>query len=364
MADGVAITAGAGTTIATDDAGASGHVQIVKLALSADGSASPITADSGGLLVNLGTNNDVTVTGSVTADTELPTAAAMADAVANPTVPAVDAKLAAYNGSTWDRLRTVEGVANNASTGIQAAGSGPGFSRVVTGSITANGQSVTINAKGTEQLGVTLAGTWSGTVVVEYTIDDSTWVQDDTGIVASTLLQASGSFTANTTVFVDSSSVSQYRVRSTAWTSGTLNVTMIGSHGTAINYGSIINPRPDRIGAALVHKDVEYTSAQTGTAVWTPASGKKFVVTDFTVTTGGTTSGIVTLWQGSGADTTYSAGTDPAIFRGEFAPSTASKPGFAKTFSVPYISTTADHVLRITTSAAMTVYVQINGYEV
>lgn len=46
MADGVPITAGLGTTIATDDAGAAGHVQVVKLAISADGSATPITADA------------------------------------------------------------------------------------------------------------------------------------------------------------------------------------------------------------------------------------------------------------------------------------------------------------------------------
>jgi hypothetical protein len=40
-----------GSVIATDDAGASGHVQVVKLALSADGSATPITADANGLEV-------------------------------------------------------------------------------------------------------------------------------------------------------------------------------------------------------------------------------------------------------------------------------------------------------------------------
>lgn len=51
--------------IATDDAGAAGQVQIVKLAQSADGSATPLTADADGLVVNLGANNDVTVTGSV-----------------------------------------------------------------------------------------------------------------------------------------------------------------------------------------------------------------------------------------------------------------------------------------------------------
>lgn len=62
MADTVAITAGAGTSIATDDAGAGGHVQIVKLAIAADGSATVLPGDAtDGLLVNLGANNDVTI---------------------------------------------------------------------------------------------------------------------------------------------------------------------------------------------------------------------------------------------------------------------------------------------------------------
>ena len=59
MADNVAITAGSGTSILTDDC-TTGHAQIVKLAIATDGSATLIPADSGGLLVNLGTNNDVT----------------------------------------------------------------------------------------------------------------------------------------------------------------------------------------------------------------------------------------------------------------------------------------------------------------
>jgi hypothetical protein len=46
MADNVAITAGSGTSIATDDAGAGGHVQVVKLAISSDGSATVIPADA------------------------------------------------------------------------------------------------------------------------------------------------------------------------------------------------------------------------------------------------------------------------------------------------------------------------------
>ena len=57
-----------------------------------------------GVLVNLGSNNDVTVTsGNITADTELPAAAALADNAANPTAPAVGAFGMWWDGATWDR---------------------------------------------------------------------------------------------------------------------------------------------------------------------------------------------------------------------------------------------------------------------
>jgi hypothetical protein len=53
MADGVAITAGSGTTVLTDDTGAGGHAQIVKLAIATDGSATLIPADATlGITVN------------------------------------------------------------------------------------------------------------------------------------------------------------------------------------------------------------------------------------------------------------------------------------------------------------------------
>jgi len=60
MADDVAITAGSGTNIATDDC-TSGHVQLTKLAYSADGDRTHVPADANGLLVNLGANNTVFV---------------------------------------------------------------------------------------------------------------------------------------------------------------------------------------------------------------------------------------------------------------------------------------------------------------
>ncbi len=60
----------------------------------------PVTS-ADGVLVNLGTNNDVTVTGAV--DTELPAAAALADNAANPTAPAVGSFQMVWDGATWDR---------------------------------------------------------------------------------------------------------------------------------------------------------------------------------------------------------------------------------------------------------------------
>jgi hypothetical protein len=63
MSDGLT-PPGFSEPVATDDAGAAGHVQIVKLAVSDDGSAVflPATA-ADGMLVNLGTHNDVTLPG-------------------------------------------------------------------------------------------------------------------------------------------------------------------------------------------------------------------------------------------------------------------------------------------------------------
>jgi hypothetical protein len=57
MADDIAITAGAGTTVATDDCSGR-HVQLFKLAISTDGSATLIPADStNGLSVDIKRNS-------------------------------------------------------------------------------------------------------------------------------------------------------------------------------------------------------------------------------------------------------------------------------------------------------------------
>lgn len=115
--------------------------------------------------------------------------------------------------------------------------------------------------------------------------------------------------------------------------------------------------------AQQIWKEVEATSAQTGTAIWTPAGGKKIAITHISITTGGTTAGVVTVWFGASGDTTYTQGTDQVVWRGEFAPSTTSKPFAAPPITYPIFAATADYVLRYTTSAGITVYITVYGYE-
>lgn len=143
--------------------------------------------------------------------------------------------------------------------------------------------------------------------------------------------------------------------------------------------GDVVHPWLHRTGAQIVaeaphvgmlgdpytktSKTAQYTTAQTGVALWTPAAGKRLIITDVQIQAGGTTAGTVQLWFGASADTTYSRGTDLAIFDGEFAPSATLKPGVVMSGVWP--AGAADHVLRVTDSAAINpLTCTVWGYEV
>lgn len=68
--------------------------------------------------------SSITVDGTVTADTELPAAAALADSTSNPTVPAVGNFGHAWdsNAATWSRQQSIRHGMNTAGTGVTAAG--------------------------------------------------------------------------------------------------------------------------------------------------------------------------------------------------------------------------------------------------
>lgn len=108
----------------------------------------------------------------------------------------------------------------------------------------------------------------------------------------------------------------------------------------------------------------EYTAAQTGTNIWVPTASRRFVITSLHITTGGTTAGIVTIWGAPTGTTAYAPGTDQVFFRGEFAPSNSARPGVVIQPPIEMFSDTVNDCLKITTSAGMTVYVQVFGYEI
>ena len=103
-----------------------------------DGRYGPVQMSQAGFLLTApgsGQTWPVSVAGTVTVDSELPAAAAMADAQSNPTVPHVGANAKWWNGSTWDRAPG--DVTNGAYVNIKASIAVP---------VTDNSGSLTVDA--------------------------------------------------------------------------------------------------------------------------------------------------------------------------------------------------------------------------
>ena len=128
MADNVTFTTPSFAAATDEVTGTLEHVQLMKLAISTDGSRTLIPADgTDGLLVNLGANNDVAATlaagtayvGKVrqtdgTNDISLSTS--FADATSNTTTALPTRSFSmAFNGTTWDRLRVSSAFADGES---------------------------------------------------------------------------------------------------------------------------------------------------------------------------------------------------------------------------------------------------------
>jgi hypothetical protein len=291
VADNVPITSGSGTDIATDQVTTTGeHVQLFKLAESADGSRVLIPADAtDGLSVKV-TNANVPIgdgTNVITVDID------PADNEPNSgNAIHVEGRTYVYNGSTWDRVR---------------------------GDIS-NGLDVDVTRLPALAAGTNMIGK----------VDISDGVND-------AVIDVSGSDAESATT---ASLVTNARLKAfngTTWD-------RVRSH-------------------AVTFKGSQYTAAQTGTALWTPAAGRAVVITSIQIQSGGTTAGTCVLWFGASGDTAYNRGTDAAVFDGEFAPTATNKPGVIMSFPTPIRGTT-DYLLRVTTTNAQTVTFTVWGYEI
>lgn len=136
------------------------------------------------------------------------------------------------------------------------------------------------------------------------------------------------------------------------------------THNISDLWGRVLTTHIDPgMQVAITKTAFNATTTQTGAAMWTPASGKRIAITSLVIGTYGTTAARVIIWIGASGDTTYTAGTDHAVVIASFAPSATVKPGLVFTPAVPIFSATADHVLKITTDAGISIDVTWSGYE-
>ena len=146
------------------------------------------------------------------------------------------------------------------------------------------------------------------------------------------------------------------------------NSSIAGTAGSAnsgvLSVQGIASMTPVQVGQNVAnaiqwsHYSNEYTTTQTSVDMVALSGTTKFYIGRLTIGTGGTTAGLVTVYFGT---STYSAGTSKTVFRGSFAPAATVYPGVViGNGAAPFIISGAGDALRITTSAGITVYVQVD----
>lgn len=306
----------------------------------------------------------------VIASDQLPAGAALADAVSNPTTSTVGAALEAYDSSTstWDRVRTIQSVEGSGATdvtGVLAVSQIPRRLNPIALGTAVNSAS-TIDVNGEAATLLTIGTTTTGTFVIEASGDGTNWGSPEVYDTGADLWVTGTSITPTVgkNYQIVASAFRLVRIRTNATLGATVSHTFTQGPSQPVISAIRTAPAPHFFGYTVVNKNLQFTTAQTGGAVWTPATGKKIAVMSLQIQAGGTTAGTVQVWYGGAADTAFTRGTDYALFDGEFAPSATNKPGVILTPHIPYVSPTIDFVLRITSSAAINpLTVNVWGYE-
>jgi hypothetical protein len=305
----------------------------------------------------------------VLASDQFPLATTITDSSAITTATTVETVGMIYNGVTWDRIRAMDalsGVSDNTTVaGVQAVGIGPGFNiRSNPANLgTATNSTSSAATEGASSMLISIGTTTTGTYVIESTGDGTNWgtpevfdTGNDVWVSGSGLTPTLG---ANYQVV--SGNFRAVRLRTTATLGATVAHTITMSMSQSFLGGMDTGPAPHNFGYPLFHVDITTGATVTTATLVIPPTGRRFAVTDITVAAGGTTAGIVTIYDA--ANVAFSQGTTNAILRVELAPSTTSRPGVLKNFTVPYVSSAVNNRVMLTTSAAInSLYVQLNGY--
>ncbi len=119
--------------------------------------------------------------------------------------------------------------------------------KTVTGTIVALNGTVTISTNGTSTVNASISGTWVGTLVMEGQSGDGIWYALAVGNPNGGLNISS--FTTNNLYSVGSGGFTQVRIRASAYTSGTVNVTLDASSGSAQTLAVDVNGNQQIVGS-------------------------------------------------------------------------------------------------------------------
>lgn len=102
----------------------------------------------------------------------------------------------------------------------------------------------------------------------------------------------------------------------------------------------------------LIRKAVDFTASQTAQSIWTPASGKKFVITDYEIS-----------FSAAGAITVYDGNTDNTTQR-VCKWNGAANGGVVHPYKKPFVSSAADNILKYSTGTGAAGSLIFIGYEI
>lgn len=117
-----------------------------------------------------------------------------------------------------------------------SATTGAALDTTASGTITAISQNVALALNGKSGATIQITGTWVGTLQFEGTVDGTNWAPIN-GIYAGTSTPLT-TITVNGLVRLTPSGLAQFRITSTAWTSGTATISLRASAGTG---GTFLN---------------------------------------------------------------------------------------------------------------------------
>lgn len=114
---------------------------------------------------------------------------------------------------------------------------------------------------------------------------------------------------------------------------------------------------PHETGYDPIHKAFEFNGAQTNTILWTPASGKKFVVTDYTIICTGNTDTTLTIFDETNSQANW-------LFRSKIDLIANSPNIIVSNLRTPFVSSSINNSLKVTCTGNADVYLMFYGYEV